>query len=267
MQYALKMTGETADHFTVGGYEVIWGGRDLDGEFFTKDTDFWDDHIESSLVMYQHGKDTDGPAKSRLGRVVARKADDVGRWVEAQIYKSNRYAEHVKRLIQEGRLGWSTGPVQHLVEIGPDGHIKSWPIAERSLTPNPAEPRTMDLKLVGKSIWDFDPERPPSMTVNLSDIPTDAAAPLAFEAEAQDVGQRATALMERTKDLHQRRLKEGRMLSGANREAIRACVDAMNGALEQLSALLAASEPPVKALGDDGVARELEMLNLYLTTV
>jgi hypothetical protein len=47
--------------------------------------------------------------------------------------------------VQKGKLGYSTGSVAHLVERL-EGNIKRWPVYELSLTPTPAEPRTLGVE-------------------------------------------------------------------------------------------------------------------------
>ncbi|NIW97400.1 MAG: hypothetical protein GWN13_03980 [Phycisphaerae bacterium] len=131
---------------TLGGYGVIWGGRDLVGDFFTKDTDFWFDRItENPIVLYDHGQDEE-IKKSIVGRVSGKSADDWGLWVESQIEKSNEYFEAVQKLVEDGRLGYSSGAIPHLVERKSTGEITSWAIAEFSLTTTPAEPRTLGVE-------------------------------------------------------------------------------------------------------------------------
>jgi phage head maturation protease len=106
------VTKSTDTHFTLGGYGVVFGGVDLEGETFTKDTDFWIDKLNlTPLVLYQHGQDR------TLKRHVLSRAevapDDVGLWVESQIALSDRYAEALRRMADEGRLGWSSGAIGH----------------------------------------------------------------------------------------------------------------------------------------------------------
>ena len=127
----------------IGGYGVIWGGKDLDGQFFTKNTDFWFDKItDRPVVLYDHGMD--GEIRSEMvGRVKSRRYDEVGLWLETQVNESNEYLSAITELIESGRLGYSSGAVSHLVEIDKWGEIKTWPIAEFSLTPTPCEPRTL----------------------------------------------------------------------------------------------------------------------------
>lgn len=143
MKHAVKLVKEAAESFTVGGYGVVWGGADLRGERFERDTDLWFDRLtESPMVLYQHGMDS-GTGRSVLGAVVAKSVDDVGLWIEAQIDAAHEYADAVRELVKTGLLGWSSGAVAHLVEIARDGKILSWPVAEFSLTPTPCEPRTV----------------------------------------------------------------------------------------------------------------------------
>src|SRR5690242_9596993 len=101
--YALKMLAEDAETFTVGNYGIVFDGRDLTGDFFTKDSDLWLDKIPSVPTLYEHGLDPlIGPTV--LGTKGATRVDDLGVWVERQIDKSNKYAEAVKHLAERGRL-------------------------------------------------------------------------------------------------------------------------------------------------------------------
>lgn len=130
----------------IGGYLVVWGDPtrpDLQGEFFTPETDLGLDWYPRRPVLYHHGLDeTLGPAL--IGQIEVMQPDAVGVWVEAQLDLRRRWARTVLDLVREGTLGWSSGSLPHLVEIEADGHIRRWPIVEGSLTPTPAEPRFTD---------------------------------------------------------------------------------------------------------------------------
>lgn len=146
---ALKSLTDTTA--TIEGYAVIFGGVDLEGETFTKDTDFWPEHTPPAPpVLYDHGL-TEAIGTSVIGQVVVKQITDVGLWIEAEINRSKAYAAQILELVKQGRLGWSTGAVSHLVEKAA-GLIKAWPIAECSLTPTPCEPRTLGVRLAAKSI-------------------------------------------------------------------------------------------------------------------
>ncbi len=126
----------------VGGYLVVWGSpdqRDLQGEYFTPETDFCLDWYPGSQrpAVYHHGLDPKlGP--SPIGVIDTFKADDTGLWVEAQLDMRKRYVAAVHQLIERGVLHWSSGSVPNLVQIE-NGKIKQWPIIEGSPTPTPAD--------------------------------------------------------------------------------------------------------------------------------
>ncbi|MCK9357090.1 MAG: phage major capsid protein [Dehalococcoidia bacterium] len=141
MDTAIKVVGSTDTSFTLGGYGVVYGGADLEGETFTPQTDFWLDRLSATPpVLYQHGQDRRLKSHT-LGRARV-EAQDAGLWVETQIALADEYAEAIRELAEKGKLGWSSGAVGHLTARS-GKTITVWPIAEFSLTPTPAEPRTL----------------------------------------------------------------------------------------------------------------------------
>lgn len=155
MIHAVKALGETDTHYLVGGYGVVWGGKDLTGDTFTKDTDLWLDKLSPTPpLMYHHGLDAT-IKRVVLGNVVTTKADDTGLWVESQIVKAQQYAKGVIALVNKGMLGYSIGSAKHLVEkMG--GILKAWPMVELSLSPTPCEPRTLGVRAL-RSIAEYEP--------------------------------------------------------------------------------------------------------------
>ncbi len=139
----------------IGGYLIVWGDparRDLQGEYFTPDTDLSLDWFDRRPVLYHHG--LDGRLKAAvIGVIDTLHADDTGVWAEAQLDLRQRYAASVRRLIERGALSWSSGSLPHLVAVADDGHIRRWPVVEGSLTPSPAEPRRTDVRTI-KSAYD-----------------------------------------------------------------------------------------------------------------
>lgn len=127
----------------VGGYLVRHSGTqdpDLTDDFFDAKTNI--NTPETLPVLYQHGMD------AKMGKRVLGTAktgrDDVGLWIEAQLDMRDAYEQAIYKLAEQGKLGWSSGALSHLVEREPAGkamHIKTWFIGEASLTPTPAEPR------------------------------------------------------------------------------------------------------------------------------
>lgn len=139
----------------VGGYLVVWGSaqrRDLQGEYFTPQTELGLDWYDRRPVLYHHGLDGDLKA-AVIGLIDTLRADEIGVWAEAQLDMRQRYVRAVHRLIERGILGWSSGSLPHLVEVTDDGCIRRWPIVEGSLTPAPAEPRRTDARVI-KSAYD-----------------------------------------------------------------------------------------------------------------
>lgn len=117
---------------------------DLTDDFFDAKTDI---HFSDNLpVLYQHGMDSK-MGKRVLGSATA-KRDDVGVWLEAQLNLRDEYEKAIYGMVEQKKLGWSSGAIAHLVdrELSSNGksyHIKSWFIGEASLTPTPAEPRNV----------------------------------------------------------------------------------------------------------------------------
>lgn len=138
---AIKVLGDGK----VAGYLVRYSSDadpDVENDFFNKDTDYGVIDGSTLPVYYQHGMDEKLGIKS-IGRGTV-KFDDTGLWFEAQLNMRSEYEQMIYELAKDGKLGWSSGAAGHLVEreeVGKSWHIKSWPIAEASLTPTPAEPR------------------------------------------------------------------------------------------------------------------------------
>lgn len=153
MQTTLKTLD--AQQGRIGGYLVVWGDdtqRDLQGEYFTPETDLGLDWYSQRPVLYHHG--LDGAMKAAvIGVIDTLRMDETGLWAEAQLDIHKRYVQTVQKLVERGILGWSSGSLPHLVEVAADGRIQQWPIVEGSLTPSPAEPRRTDARMI-KSAYD-----------------------------------------------------------------------------------------------------------------
>lgn len=141
---SVKVLKRTDEAITVGGYGVIFGGVDLDGETFTQDTDFMPDLVPIKSVFYDHASQE--KVRNILGKA-SEKVDDAGIWVEAQLDRSKKYIDEIMELIEKGILGWSSGSAGHL-NIRDGKAIKRWAVVEYSLTPTPAEPRTLGVERI-----------------------------------------------------------------------------------------------------------------------
>jgi HK97 family phage major capsid protein len=165
----------TEDTAIVAGWGALYGGADLMGESFTKDTDFMLDLVPQKLVLYDHGLN-EQVKTSIIGKATA-VAKDAGLWVEAELDRHREYVDLVLKLVEKGALGWSSGTVSHLMER--EGKtIKKWPIVEFSLTPTPAEPRTVGVERI-KALATEAPE----LNSLLGNLPQDDDEPTG-EAEA-----------------------------------------------------------------------------------
>lgn len=132
---AVKAVGD----FSLQGKGIVYGGRDLVGDTFTKDTDLGDTRSFVGMpVYYDHAM---SGIKSQIGTVKAWMPDDEGIDVEIELDRRHKYAEEVMSLVRKGALGLSTGALSHLV-VRDGGELKRWVVGEISLTPTPAEPRT-----------------------------------------------------------------------------------------------------------------------------
>jgi len=165
---AVKAMGEGK----VGGYLVRWGNPetpDLTGDFFTPDSDLGIESESRLPVYYDHGMDTHFKhTKIGRGKVTF---DDVGAWFEAQLEMRDEYERSIYKLAEAGKLGWSSGAAGHLVDKEPVGKswlIKSWPIAEASLTPTPAEPRNAAVSI--KSFYQPEQAQEPEQDIHEEEI-------------------------------------------------------------------------------------------------
>lgn len=142
---AVKVLSE--DKGLLGGFGIPFGGpvldgRDLEGEYFDKTTDFHFDWFpqEGRPVLYEHGLDSELGLEP-VGRQIYKSVDDkLGVWVTVQLNMANRYAKAILELAKKGVLGMSSGALAGYVRRQADGKIIDWPWIEQTLTPRPANP-------------------------------------------------------------------------------------------------------------------------------
>jgi hypothetical protein len=148
----------------VGGYLVLFSGPnapDLQGEYFTKSTDFMIDSGDQRPILYRHGMHPLIKSQ-RIGKATLT-IDDVGVFVDGELDLSNKYIralyEKAEQKKDEPFLGWSSGALSHLVRKrpSPDGksvELVAWALGEATVTPSPVEPRTLS----SFSLKSLDPE-------------------------------------------------------------------------------------------------------------
>ena len=140
---ALKAV-ETGD---VEGLLVVFGNpdaTDLENEFFSVETDFG--RLRETPIWLNHTQ----PIKTASGVILveepvgygALEITDEGVIIRGLLDAKYRYLAQIAP-----ELGWSSGTAAHLVvrqTVGKAVHIKRWLLGlDASITPTPAEPRTM----------------------------------------------------------------------------------------------------------------------------
>ena len=134
----------------IAGYGVVFGGKDLEGDTFTAETDLELTYVPVKAMFYDHTLNE--KVTGAVGSVKIEEADEVGVWIEAQLDRSKAYVNAVLELVGQGVIGLSSGTASHLARRK-SGKILRWPVVEYSLTPTPAEPRTIGVTQL-KSLFD-----------------------------------------------------------------------------------------------------------------
>jgi len=144
----LKALSTSTNDLTVGNYIVLFGGRDLSGEFFTKSTKF-DSNFTDLGVLYvdfEHGLDPDevGLNSSDVLGIVdwkSARVDDTGIFVERVLNRRASYMGVLEELLKAGVIGTSSQCAPGKKSKNLSGEITSWPLMRDSLTVTPMEPR------------------------------------------------------------------------------------------------------------------------------
>ena len=140
---ALKAFGgvvKSVGAYNLKGVGICYGGKDLYDDTFTATTDFGESRSFVGMpVYYDHAL---GSVKSQVGTVKAWEATEDGIVFEIELDRHKAYVDDILKLAQKGALGYSTGALAHTV-VREAGELKRWIIGEVSLTPTPAEPRTL----------------------------------------------------------------------------------------------------------------------------
>ena len=124
--------------------------KDLDNEFFTKDTDFGDEFSNGKFVNYDHlpfwGSNPYGNyvIKSKpLGMAKLSEVTEEGRWYDFEVSKAEAYHEYLVLLAEKGYLGVSTQAMPGSVTVKDTGEITDWTETALALTVRPANPETL----------------------------------------------------------------------------------------------------------------------------
>jgi len=142
---AVKFTGLNE----IKGYTFLWGSpklTDVEIEYFTNDTDFWDGTLGKSArpLTWDHAQDESFKASPIIGSITDFGDDDIGRWYVAKLDTSHQYRQAIDELIKKGVLGTSSDSAPQYVireQTGKSTWLRQWPWFASALTNTPAEPR------------------------------------------------------------------------------------------------------------------------------
>ena len=138
----------TDDEVVLEGYGIVFNTQDLHGEMFTPETDLMLENVKAVPVLWEH---TATGVSDILGYARHIKTDEFGVLFELTLKRSNKYVEMVKKLVERGRLGLSTGALPQTIQR--DGSvIKRWQVGELTTTVTPAEFRTLGVRQVKSEI-------------------------------------------------------------------------------------------------------------------
>jgi hypothetical protein len=122
-------------------YGPFKGGKDLDGEYFDRETDIKARWFKSRPVLFHHGGDPAAKDEEYGDQELDAEPTDDGWWSTVWLNRAARYASQVEAMLRAGKMYGSSGAISHLVRKDPrTGHIEVWPHAEQTLTPTPANP-------------------------------------------------------------------------------------------------------------------------------
>jgi hypothetical protein len=133
----------------IKGYTFLWGGpklTDVEIEYFTRDTNFWDDRMGKSArpLTWDHAQDPSFKASPVIGEITDFGDDELGRWYVAKLDTAHQYRKAIDALIKKGVLGTSSDSAPQYVvrqKTGKSTWLKEWPWFASALTNTPAEPR------------------------------------------------------------------------------------------------------------------------------
>jgi hypothetical protein len=154
----------------IKGYSHLWGNpdkADLEVEYFTKDTNFWDDVLGKNPrpLTWDHAQDESFKGSPVIGQIVDFGDDEIGRWYLGKLERSHQYNKAIAELIKQGKLGTSSDSAPQYVERVKTGKavwLKTWPFFAGALTDVPCEPRMIGSLEFLKSLGINLPENPPS---------------------------------------------------------------------------------------------------------
>lgn len=127
-------------------------GMDLDREWFSPNTDFKPDWLDTRLVDWHHGEDGE-LRREVIGRATDLAFDDDGGWVRLWLERGKKSVERVRRLVEAGgQLFGSSETLARLVrKDAATGEILEWPYLRQTLTTSPVNHLSV---VTGKAVLD-----------------------------------------------------------------------------------------------------------------
>ena len=162
----LKTLSATQDELRVGNYLVLFGGKDLAGEYFTKSTHFESNYTDLGVLYedFEHGMDAEDAGNNDnnvLGIVdwKSAKIDDNGIFVERVLNRRAEYMKYLMQLIDMGVMGTSSAAIHGQTRRKSSGEIVEWPLMRDSMTVTPVEPRmvTSNILTSAKALFEIFP--------------------------------------------------------------------------------------------------------------
>jgi hypothetical protein len=133
-------------------------GKDLDGEYFSKNTDIKPDWFDRRPLVWHHNLDANLKADPVIGTADDLEQGDDGWWATVWLDRSHRYWEQVNGLLSRGQDLRLVGLAAELRADRPKtGEILVWPYIEQTLTPTPANPYSR--VVAAKAVDHFDEAR------------------------------------------------------------------------------------------------------------
>lgn len=143
---AVKSIGKDDIH----GYLALWGDAktvDLDGEYFTPQTNFWNDRLGYPRPLtWDHAQDKTTKSNPIIGGITQTGIDEIGMWYDAQLDVAHQYRKAIDKLVSERDAGTSSDSVPQYIEreqTGKSVWLKTWPLFGAALTVTPCEPRML----------------------------------------------------------------------------------------------------------------------------
>lgn len=156
-------------------YAVLFGSpdkRDLHGTYFTKDTNYYLDWFNERPWLYHHGirpQELRDSGSQRIGTWKEIGQDEIGVFVKGELDLRHKYMDAIRELTDNEVLYPSSGTLEYVMRVGPDGFVEDWPIVEVSSTVAPSEYRQKPVSVAAKRAMELLATSEGGFTMSLPD--------------------------------------------------------------------------------------------------